>query len=190
MQSNEDEDIDDDAQVPNVEEHEQQPPRRSQREQEEAAKRICKCKDHYQVLGVTNESTDTDVKNAYKKLARQFHPDKNNSASACEAFKTIGKAYAVLSDAEKRRNYDLYGPMDHQQRVSNYGTRFEFDNIQEVNELIELFNRSFAGGNVYVHRNPPQRHSDGENFAHAMFILLVIVFHVVWKLFKSIYGSI
>ena len=51
---------------------------------------------------------------AYRKLALQFHPDKNHAPGAGEAFKAIGNAFAVLSDPEKKRQYDLYGPMDSQ----------------------------------------------------------------------------
>lgn len=67
-------------------------------------------KDYYDVLGVARSASDADIKSAYRKLAKQFHPDKNQGdEKAAERFKEIGEAYAVLSDPEKRKLYDQYG---------------------------------------------------------------------------------
>lgn len=55
------------------------------------------------------------MKKAYRKLALQFHPDKNKCPGASEAFKAIGNAFAVLSDPQKKKQYDLYGPEEEQQ---------------------------------------------------------------------------
>jgi len=66
-------------------------------------------KDYYEVLGIQRNATKEEIKNAYRKLALQYHPDRNKSAGAEEKFKEISEAYAVLSDDEKRRTYDLYG---------------------------------------------------------------------------------
>lgn len=78
-------------------------------EQLELCRRIKRCKDYYEVLNVTKEATDTEIKKSYKKLALQLHPDKNRAPGAVEAFKTLGNAAGVLTDTEKRKNYDLYG---------------------------------------------------------------------------------
>lgn len=78
-------------------------------EQLELCRRIKRCKDYYEVLSVTKEATDTEIKKSYKKLALQLHPDKNRAPGAVEAFKTLGNAAGVLTDTEKRKNYDLYG---------------------------------------------------------------------------------
>lgn len=59
-------------------------------EQAEAVKRIKKCKDYYEILCVSKDATDSDVKKAYRKLALQLHPDKNKCPGAAEAFKAIG----------------------------------------------------------------------------------------------------
>ncbi|ADV68169.1 DnaJ C-terminal domain-containing protein [Deinococcus maricopensis] len=67
-------------------------------------------KDYYDVLGVTRGASDADIKSAYRKLAKQYHPDKNQGdEKAAEKFKELGEAYAVLSDPEKRKVYDTYG---------------------------------------------------------------------------------
>lgn len=60
-----------------------------------------RCKDYYEILGVTKESTDSEIKKAYKKLALQLHPDKNKAPGAAEAFKAVGNAVATLTDNGK-----------------------------------------------------------------------------------------
>lgn len=67
-------------------------------------------KDYYQILGVGKDSSAEDIKKAYRKLAMQYHPDKNPGDKAAEErFKDINEAYSVLSDPDKRTNYDRYG---------------------------------------------------------------------------------
>jgi len=66
-------------------------------------------RDYYDVLGVSKDASKDDVKNAYRKLALQYHPDRNKAREAEEKFKEISEAYAVLSDDEKRAQYDQFG---------------------------------------------------------------------------------
>lgn len=66
-------------------------------------------KDYYEILGVSKDSSQEEIKNAYRKLALKYHPDVNKSKEAEEKFKEITEAYAVLSDPEKRKQYDIYG---------------------------------------------------------------------------------
>lgn len=66
-------------------------------------------KDYYRILGVSRQATDKEIKQAYRQLARQFHPDVNPDPTAEDKLKEINEAYAVLSDAEKRRRYDDLG---------------------------------------------------------------------------------
>jgi len=67
-------------------------------------------KDYYDILGVSKTASDEEIKRAYRKLALQFHPDRNKEPSAAERFKEVTKAYEVLSDAQKRQTYDQLGP--------------------------------------------------------------------------------
>lgn len=67
-------------------------------------------KDYYEVLGVSRDADETEIKKAYRKLAKQYHPDMNPGDKDAEAkFKEINEAYAVLSDPQKRKQYDMYG---------------------------------------------------------------------------------
>ena len=123
-------------------------------EQVQAVKRVRKCQDYYEILGVSKEASESELKKSYRKLALQFHPDKNHAPGAGEAFKAIGNAFAVLSDPEKKRQYDLYGPMDSQPTGGCRSRRtrqgfyendpthgFESDMTAE-----EIFNMFFGGG--------------------------------------------
>ena len=66
-------------------------------------------RDYYEVLGVDRNATPDEVKKAFRRLARQYHPDHNNADGAEARFKELGEAYEVISDLEKRSAYDRYG---------------------------------------------------------------------------------
>jgi curved DNA-binding protein len=75
--------------------------------------------DYYEVLGVKKDSSTQDIKKAYRKLAMKYHPDRNKGdKEAEEKFKKLSEAYAVLSDPEKRKEYDTFGASGFQQRYS------------------------------------------------------------------------
>jgi curved DNA-binding protein len=68
-----------------------------------------KYQDYYQILGVPRDADKSDIKKAYRKLARKYHPDVNSEASAEEKFKQVNEAYEVLKDSDKRQAYDRFG---------------------------------------------------------------------------------
>jgi molecular chaperone DnaJ len=75
-------------------------------------------RDYYEVLGVSKNASKGEIKDAYRKLAMQYHPDRNKAADAEEKFKEISEAYAVLSDDQKRQQYDTLGHMGFDQRYT------------------------------------------------------------------------
>jgi molecular chaperone DnaJ len=77
--------------------------------------------DYYGVLGVPRNASDEEIKRAFRKLAFQYHPDRNKELGAEEKFKEINEAYQVLSDPEKRRMYDRYGQVDIEGGFPDFG---------------------------------------------------------------------
>ena len=105
-------------------------------------------RDYYEVLGVQRESSKDQIKDAYRKLAMQYHPDRNKSPEAEEKFKEISEAYAVLSDDQKRQQYDTLGHAGFDQRYTSEdifrGT--DFDSIFRDMGFGDLFRTFFGGG--------------------------------------------
>lgn len=88
-------------------------------------------KDYYDILGVSKTATPDQIKGAYRDLALKFHPDRNKDKDAEARFKEINEAYAVLSDQEKRRQYDTFGPeqFDRQYTQEDIFRNFDFEDI-------------------------------------------------------------
>ena len=85
-------------------------------------------KDYYRILGVGKSASSQDIKKAYRKLAMKYHPDRNQENKAAEEkFKEISEAYAVLSDPEKKKQYDMFGAEGFQQRYSQEDIFRSFD---------------------------------------------------------------
>jgi molecular chaperone DnaJ len=66
-------------------------------------------RDYYEILGIPRDASKEDIKNSFRKLARQYHPDVSQEPDAVERFKEINEAYGILSEDEKRAAYDRYG---------------------------------------------------------------------------------
>ncbi|MFW2368383.1 MAG: DnaJ C-terminal domain-containing protein [Desulforhopalus sp.] len=110
--------------------------------------------DYYETLGVKKGTSETDIKKAYRKLALKFHPDKNKGDKTAEAkFKQISEAYAVLSDPEKKKQYDLYGSADFHQRYSQEDIFRGFD----LNDILRQFGFGGAGQSGSFHTNMGSR---------------------------------
>ena len=98
--------------------------------------------DYYKTLGVTEGSSATEIKKAYRKLALKYHPDKTKGDKNLEVkFKEISEAYAVLSDAEKKQQYDTYGSTGFSQRYSQEDIFRGFD----INDILKQFGFGGAG---------------------------------------------
>lgn len=102
-------------------------------------------KDYYEVLGVSKTATDEEIKRAFRKLAKQYHPDINKEPGAEEKFKEIGEAYAVLSDANKRHQYDQFGHAAFENGGSGGGTGFQGFNMGDI-DLEDILGDLFGGG--------------------------------------------
>ena len=103
-------------------------------------------RDYYDVLTVTRSASKEEIKNAYRKLALQYHPDRNKSPGAEEKFKEISEAYAVLSDDEKRKRYDTYGHVGAEEVFR--GSEANFDEIfrdMGFSGVRDIFEQIFGG---------------------------------------------
>src|SRR5712664_3891109 len=120
-------------------------------------------RDYYEVLGVTRSATEQDLKTSYRRLAHQFHPDKNQSDPAAEEkFKEAAEAYAVLSNAEQRQRYDRFGHAGVSSSAANAAWRAPgFGNIEDILGDLFGFGDVFgAGGRTGSRRSSAQRGAD------------------------------
>ena len=118
-------------------------------------------KDYYEILGVKREATQAEIKSAYRKLAKKYHPDVNKSAQASEKFKDINEAFEVLGDKDKRSRYDSLG--SNWQAGANYtpppgfenfgfggGGPYQYSssgiNFEDLGGFSDFFNSLFGGG--------------------------------------------
>ena len=102
-------------------------------------------RDYYEILGLSKDATESEMKKAYRKLAMQYHPDKNKEAGAEEKFKELSEAYAVLSDAEKREQYDRFGHAGIDGRYSQEDI-FRNADFGGFSDLGDIFGSIFGGG--------------------------------------------
>jgi len=133
-------------------------------------------KDYYQILGVNKNATEKEIKQAYRRLARKYHPDLNPGNKSAEAkFKEINAAYEILSDPEKRKKYDQFGGQwqyaeqfakstgreNVRWDFNRGGTTFKYGNFSDFGDIFSsLFNDSDIGSRT---RHGPQHGQDVES---------------------------
>jgi molecular chaperone DnaJ len=108
-------------------------------------------KDYYDVLGVPKNASKEEIKKAYKRLAKKFHPDLNKEPDAEKKFKEINEAAAVLGDDEKRAQYDQFGSAEDFTRAGGFGQGFNFDDLMRNMggfgfDFDNIFDSFFGGG--------------------------------------------
>lgn len=100
-------------------------------------------KDYYQVLGVAKTATAEEIKKAYRKLALKYHPDRNkDDPQAEDRFKEVGEAYAVLSDEEKRKQYDTFGQ-------AGFKKRYSQEDIYQGSDIEDILRGMGLGGDFF-----------------------------------------
>ena len=125
-------------------------------------------RNYYDVLGVSKNADEKEIKSAFRKLAKQYHPDINKEPGAEEKFKEIGEAYAVLSDPEKKKQYDQFGHEAYTQGASQGGfgggfggfSGFGTDDIDLSGIFEDLFGGGMFGGGSRRNSNRPTKGRD------------------------------
>lgn len=136
-------------------------------------------RDYYEVLGVAKDASPDEIKSAYRKLARQHHPDvsKEPKEVAEEKFKEISEAYEVLSDAEKRKLYDQYGfaGVNGQFGEGGFNMDRDFSHYDDISDIFgDLFGSFFGGGGRRQQPNSPRT---GESLRYDLDLTLKDVLH-------------
>ncbi|WP_338956383.1 molecular chaperone DnaJ [Spiroplasma endosymbiont of Polydrusus cervinus] len=124
-------------------------------------------RDYYEVLGVNRNATDDEIKRAFRQLAKKYHPDVSKEKDAEAKFKEVNEAYEVLSDPNKRRNYDQfpYGKTDH----NGFGGTADFEDIFSGG-FSDIFENFFGGGKKQ--RGFSNQSIKGENIAARFVVTL------------------
>ena len=118
-------------------------------------------RDYYEVLGVSKDASDDEIKKAYRQLAKKYHPDMNpGDKEAEEKFKEVNQAYAVLSDPDKKSKYDRFGPEAAEGGASGFDGFGGFGFGGDGFDISDIFEGFFGGGGSRARRNGPARGDD------------------------------
>lgn len=117
-------------------------------------------RDYYEVLGVDKNASEADIKSAFRKLAKKYHPDVSKEPDAAEKFKEAQEAYAVLSDTDKRRQYDQYGHAAFDQMGGGGAGGFDFSGFDFSDIFGDIFGSGFGFGGGGRTSNRPKKGAD------------------------------
>ena len=135
-------------------------------------------RDYYEILGVDKNASDADIKSAFRKLAKKYHPDVSKEENAAEKFKEAQEAYAVLSDPEKRKQYDQFGHNAFNNNGSGFSgfEGFDFGNMSDIFE--DLF-----GGMGFSRSSGRSRNANGPRKGNDVLYNMTISFE------EAVYGT-
>ena len=123
-------------------------------------------RDYYEGLGVSKSASDSELKSAYRKLAKKYHPDMNPGDKEAEAkFKEASEAYSVLSDPDKRRQYDQFGHAAFEGGAGGGAGGFDFNGMDMGDIFGDIFGDFFGGGRSRAQNNGPMK---GQNLHHTI----------------------
>ena len=128
-------------------------------------------RDYYEVLGINKNASDSEIKKAYRHMAKQYHPDMNPGDKAAEAkFKEVNEAYEILSTADKKARYDQFGHagVDPNSGFNGYGGFGDFD-FGNVGDIFESFFGNMGFGGSSRRRNGPQKGADIKTYTDITF---------------------
>ena len=111
-------------------------------------------RDYYEVLGVSKNATEAEIKSAFRKLAKKYHPDVSKEPDAAEKFKEAQEAYAVLSDENKRKQYDQFGHAAFEGAGAGGMGGFDFSDVDFSDIFGDLFGGGFGFGGTRNSRRP------------------------------------
>lgn len=120
-------------------------------------------RDYYEVLGVSKSASKDEIKKAYRKLSKKYHPDINKEPDADEKFKEVKEAYEVLSDDQKKSHYDQFGHTDPNQGFGGFGGGGDFNGFGGFEDI---FNTFFGGGGS--RRRDPNAPRQGADLQYTM----------------------
>ena len=127
-------------------------------------------RDYYEVMGVPKNATEDEIKKAYRKLAKQYHPDLNPGDKEAEAkFKEVNEAYEVLSDKEKKARYDQFGHAGVDPNFGGGAGGSPFTGDIDFGDIFNSFFGGFGGGARRANPNAPRRGSDAEAVVNISF---------------------
>lgn len=160
-------------------------------EQMQEVQKILRTKDYYEIMNVSRDASEDQIKKQYKKMALRLHPDKNHAPGAEEAFKKVSKALQCLTDPEKKQVYDQYG--DEDQIPQSRRQAYHHQGFQTPEDLFAaFFGHSFHNVHVHHHGHGNRAHhgdDDGPGAQRAHFFQMLPVLLLVVLTLASNFAS-